>query len=338
MGKPIEPSFWRLARGFLHDYCAVQRRLSPNTIDAYKAGLESFLSYLAACGADRPDIGFRHFDRARFKGWVKWMLQDGHLAPKTVELRLTALKAFLKYAAAEELTLGAVFEDAACVKPPKIVKRPVEYLPNAATAAILSAFDGRDTKSRRNRAMLVFLYDSAARVSELTGAKVGDLDLGQSPSVVLRGKGGKVRTMPLMAKTVDHLRVYLDEFHPAGVRGGPLFYSLKNGQPGALSVDTVQAVLKRAAALARLCCPDVPDRIWCHLIRKTRAMDLYQEKVPLPLIMQMLGHESMATTSSFYAFATQDMMAEAIAAATPPSLDEPVQWKQQAIIDALYSL
>jgi site-specific recombinase XerD len=67
-------------------------------------------------------------------------------------------------------------------------------------------------------------------------------------------------------------------------------------------------------------------------------MDLYQEKVPLALIAQMLGHESMATTSGFYAFATQDMMAEAIAAATPVSLNEPAEWRDQAVLDALYRL
>jgi integrase len=251
---------------------------------------------------------------------------------------LTALKAFLKYAAGEDLTLGAAYEDAAAVKPPKIPKRPVEYLPKAATKAILLAFDGRDRKSRRNRTMLVFLYDSAARVSEVTGARVGDLDLGDSPSVVLRGKGGKVRTMPLMGKTADHLRLYLSEFHSGGGRDRPLFYSLKNGRPGALSADTVQAALKRAADIARTGCPEVPGRVWCHLVRKTRSMDLHQEKVPLALIMQMLGHESMATTSGFYAFATQDMMAEAIAATTPPSLDEPAEWREQATIDALYRL
>jgi site-specific recombinase XerD len=338
MSKPTEPSFWRLARGFLHDHCAVQRRLSPNTIDAYKTGLECFLAYLGTCGVARPGVVFAHFGRARFKGWVKWMLEDKRLAPKTVELRLTALKAFLKYAAAEELALGAVFEEAAGVKPPKIPKKPVEHLPKAATRAILAAFDGRDAKSRRNRAMLVFLYDSAARVSELAGARVGDLDLGGTPSVALRGKGGKVRTTPLMTKTADHLRVYLAEFHPGGAPDQPLFHSIKNGRPGALSADTVQGVLKRAAAAARESCPEVPDRVWCHLIRKTRAMDLYQQGVPLALIMQMLGHESMATTSAFYAFATQDMMAEAIAKATPPILDEPAKWKDQAVIDALYRL
>jgi site-specific recombinase XerD len=327
-----------MARAFLRDYCADQRRLSPDTVYAYKTGLESFLDCLESQGVARPDVGFGHFTRERFKAWAAWMRDARGHAPKTVELRLTALKAFCAYAAAEDITLGAVLEDARSVKPPKIPRKPVDYLPPAATAAILGACDGRTSKSRRNRMMLIFLYDTAARVSEATGVKVRDLRLGQTPFVSLLGKGRKPRNTPLMGKTVEHLRVYLDEFHPGAVPDRPLFYSLKNGQPGSLSSDTVQAVLKQAADAARATCPEVPERVHPHLVRKTRAMDLYQQGVPLPLIMQMLGHESMATTSAFYAFATQQMMADAIKAATPPSLDQPEQWKEQTVIDALYRL
>ncbi|MDR1293725.1 MAG: tyrosine-type recombinase/integrase, partial [Bifidobacteriaceae bacterium] len=293
---------------------------------------------LESQGVARPDVGFQHFTRERFKSWAAWMRDDRGHAPKTVGLRLTALKAFCAYAAAEDITLGAVLEDARSVKPPKNPRKPVEYLPPAATAAILAACDGRTSKSRRNRMMLIFLYDTAARVSEAAGVKVRDLRLDGAPFVSLLGKGRKPRNTPLMGKTVEHLRVYLDEFHPGAGQDRPLFYSLKNGRPGNLSSDTIQAVLKQAADTARATCPEVPDRVHPHLVRKTRAMDLYQRGVPLALIMQMLGHESMATTSAFYAFATQQMMADAIEAATPLSLDQPEQWKEQAVIDALYRL
>ena len=339
--KTGAPDLYTLARDYLHTYLPAVQHRSPNTINAYRISLESFLGYLTESEhITRAGVSFAHFDRQHLKRWLVWMSEEQHYAPRTVALRLSAVKAFLTYCSYEDITLVAASQAAGALRAPASPTKPIEYLTHPETRALLAAFTGESPKSRRNRMLVILLYDTAARVSEITGLRLQDLRLQAPAHVILTGKGSKTRVVPLTAKTVEHLHVYLAEFHPGAATlpaGRPLFYSLHHGQPASLSVDTVAAVLNSAATAARHACPSIPDRVHCHMLRKTKAMDLYQQGIPMPIITRLLGHEQVSTTAAFYAFATVDMMRAAINAATPEA-DPPPERLTENRLQALYSL
>jgi len=199
-----EPDLFGFARDYLHAYMPTVRGLSPKTIEAYRISLECFLGYLTETDhVGHENVTFDHFDREHLKGWLAWMTDQQHYAPKTVTLRLSAIKAFLEYVSHEDVTLVALHQAAKNLKGPASSRTPVEYLSEPETRAILAAFSGQTAKSRRNRMLLILLYDTAARVSEITGLTLQDLSLTDAGHLTLTGKGNRTRIVPLTAKTID---------------------------------------------------------------------------------------------------------------------------------------
>lgn len=332
--------FWNTAQAFIHHYLPDIRKVSMHTVFSYRDGLNSYITYLEVeKGVRRKDICFNHLSEDCIKTYQDWLLNIQKKAPKTSNLRLTSLRSFLEYAAGEYRDLTALYIASCDIKDTEIPTQPIEFFEKKQMKAILAAPDTKTKTGRRNQMMLVLFYDSGARVSELLELTLGSLHLNaQIPYVTLHGKGDKYRNVPLMQKTCRHLERYLGEFHEHPGVEIPLFYAVTHGKIHRLSSDTMEKLIKNCAEKARSTGTEMPDSCHCHMVRKTRAMDLYQSGVPLAHIQQLLGHEDISTTSGFYAFATLDTLARSMEKVAMSDETIEKNWKNPKTIEKLYSL
>jgi site-specific recombinase XerD len=193
----------------------------------------------------------------------------------------------------------------------KKVARPLlGYLEKDELDALLKAPDQRTVQGRRYYAVLLFLYNSGARADEVAHVQIGDLDLGivssrDGSSVVLRGKGNKLRRCPLWPRTVDELRPLIDR----RAASQHVFLN-RRGQP--LTRYGVYAVVERyAARVARKLPPLAKKRVSPHTIRHTTATHLLRAGVDINTIRAWLGHVSLCTTN-VYAEVDLEMKAKAL--------------------------
>jgi site-specific recombinase XerD len=201
-------------------------------------------------------------------------------------------------------------------------------------SAVLDAPDDATWSGRRDRVMFATFYNIGARVSEVIGLRVGDLDLGQSPHVRLRGKGRKERTVPLWKNTARRLREWLKQLenHKPDT---PLFPN-RGGQP--LTRSGVESRLRKAVARAvRQCRSIATVNVSPHVLRHTTAMHLLQSGVDLSVIALWLGHESSSTTH-IYVEADLSMKERALSKMQEPGMRNPRFRASDKVLQFLESL
>ena len=257
--------FWTMARSYLHDYMPAIRNLSGKTIETYKQSLKTYLRFLKEKKNIEDElVSFEAFTRDYVKEFIIWLKGQG-ASTRTINLRITSIRSFLKYCGQEDFELRGIYESVCQIQKLKEEKHPILYLQPEATAAILSAYDMNTQKHRRNRMILILLYDTGARVQELADLDIESLHLDvPNPYISIIGKGRKRRNVPIMRKTVAHLNSYLKEFHPSE-QSAPLFYSMRDGKPHRLSTDSISLVVGTAAKMARETCNAVPENVHWHL-------------------------------------------------------------------------
>jgi site-specific recombinase XerD len=320
-------SLFDLIHTYLKIYLPKQRKVSPNTVRSYRVAINLLLDFIKDKNKiPLEDVTLEMVNAEIIIEYLDYLENERDCSVPTRNNRLAAVRAFYKYMAEKDITNVAAFK--------KIKKIPVKnlntaqgvkYMSEAAVAAIISQPNTSAEKGLRDRFFMMLLYDTGARVQELLDIRLSDFRYGKTTTITLCGKpNGKLRSVPLMEKTIQHLRQYLGVFHPNKKNAdNSLFYAVIHGQANPLSDDCVRKFLKRYGEAARKICIEVPENVHPHLFRHSRAMHLYQRGMDLTLVSQWLGHANLDTTL-IYAHADTEHKRKAIEKATSNGVDTPI--------------
>ena len=154
-------------------------------------------------------------------------------------------------------------------------------------------------------------YDTAVRISELLNIRLCDIAMeSKYPNIFITGKGNKERTIQLTAKAVEHLREYIRVYHSNSSKEAYLFSTTIKGVTDRMSVGNVQRIIKKYATLVSEKGISLPDSVHCHMFRRTRATNLYQDGIAIELVSTVLGHARTDTTKSYYAKPSVEQLRE----------------------------
>lgn len=311
---PEPPSFAALVQEFFTEHLVAQRAVSAQTVASYRDALILFLDF-ASCKLGKVPTAMRLADiqPELILAFLDHLEQDRHNAVRSRNLRLTALRAFLKFAGRRDVTSLHDVERALAV-PMKRFERPMMgFLSRAEMLEVLGQ-PGHSWSSQRDHLLLAMLYNTGARVSEIIGVRVVDVVLEGGACVHLHGKSRKLRSIPLWKSTVVEIRAWL-RLNPS-LRGEAALIPNRDGQ--AMSRSNVAQRLALAVNRAAVVQPSLlKNRVSPHTIRHTCAMHLLQSGVPFNVIALWLGHES-ATTTHRYVEADLAMKEKALARLEPP--------------------
>jgi site-specific recombinase XerD len=248
--------------------------------------------------ADRPDrsVADLRLDDVRADAVLAFL---NHIESKrgngavTRNCRLAAIRSFAEHLLRHDVTRAEQYGRILAIPTKRAVSRLVTYLEPEDVRAVIAAADGDATASCRDRALLLLLYNTGARISEALALCPRDLQLEKPRQVRLYGKGGKERICPLWAETATALRsVVMD--------AGPDDTIFRNARNRPLTRDGAAYIIQKHVCRAAESLPALRRRrVTPHVLRHSCAVALLQAGVDVSVIRDYLGHASVATTSRY---------------------------------------
>jgi len=300
-------------QAFFAQHLCEHKEVSPRTVTVYRDTFRLLFAFMQTrTGRTPSDLGLADLDAPVILEFLEHLETARHNHARSRNLRLSAIRSFFRYASLREVEHLAVANRVLAI-PTKRTSRPLlTFLSRHEVDAILTSMDQKTWLGGRDHALLLTMYNTGARASELTGLTCGQVAFGTTTLVHLHGKGRKDRTVPLWPQTAKVLTRW---FQILNTDEKGLAFPTMHGTR--LSADALNRLLQKAVGRASPACADLASkRVTPHVIRHTTALHLLQAGVDIAVIALWLGHESIETTHG-YVEADIEMKQRALEKLTP---------------------
>lgn len=303
----VQRSLAQQLEAFFHRRLTQQRNATLATVRAYRDAMRLLVLFASERTGKKPcALAVEDLDRDMVLAYLDHLERSRGNGVHTRNARLTAIRSFFHHVAASDPASIGVAQRVLAIPSKKSDVPTTLYLSRAELDALIGAPTHRSSHGRRDRALLLFLARTGARISEALGVDAADLSLdGARSQVMLRGKGRKQRVVPLARDLVPILDSLLRERGIDRHEHVPIFVGA-HGQR--LTRFGAIHVVRRAVTAASGHMPELARKqISPHVFRHSLAMLLLQSGVDLLTIQAWLGHAQVATTHR-YAAADVEMM------------------------------
>jgi integrase/recombinase XerD len=305
---------------FFTDHLAGERAASPRTVTAYRDAMKLLLIWFKDAERISPEkLRLADIDRPRVLRFLDWLETGRGCSPATRNQRLAVIKSFCRYTATEQPDRLDQVTQVLAIRQKNTPAPDLGHLTGDEVKVLLAEPGAASARAIRDTVLLTLAYDTAARVQELCDLNVAGIRRSTPMTAAIRGKGSKIRYVPVMDPTARLVAGYPErrDPHPGlGADADPLFHGPNHSR---LTRSGVAKLLARHARAIR-----ARDPAWApglpvtpHTLRRSRAMHLIQAGVNLIYIRDLLGHADVSTTE-IYARADAETKRKAIENAYQP--------------------
>jgi site-specific recombinase XerD len=292
----MNPTVGNIVHSFFEDYLKVQKGLRISSVRSYRDSLRLFLDFIAR-NKKKPIVQIVWDDLTvdHVLLFLNHLEKDRGNHIRSRNQRLAALRTFFEYVARRIPDMLRTGQQISLIPVKRTTPSETHYLDQQEVSSLLRQLPRKGRHALRDRTLIIFLYNTGARVQEAADLRVENLELGSSPRVQLHGKGDKWRVCPLWIETVKHLHQLLQTDESKLVAKNPVFCS----RPGvSLTRFGIYKIIRRHASY--LDTTGTHSRhVTPHLFRHTAAVHLLEAGVEVNVIRGWLGHVNLETTNRY---------------------------------------